>query len=94
MNGLRGTDIVSCPRRLFGENFSSEVHTSSGTSLSLIAVSPSFTAYLEKLYKETSLNPFGSCVPISRKGKVLDSGVFLLLGSLVRAMESLQMLSP
>lgn len=58
----------------------------------LTATPPSFTAYLEKLYKETSLNPFESCVPNSRRGMVLDGDVFLL-GSLVRAMESLQMLS-
>lgn len=57
----------------------------------LTATPPSFTAYLEKLYKETSLNPFESCVPNSR-GMVLDGGVFLL-GSGIRAMESLQMLS-
>lgn len=58
----------------------------------LTATPPSFTAYLEKLYKETSLNPFESCVPNSRRGMVLDGGVFFL-GSGIRVMESLQMLS-
>ena len=45
-----------------------------------------YWAYLEKLYKENCLSPFDSCVPISRRGRVLDGGVFLLLlGSLVQA---------
>lgn len=45
-----------------------------------------YWAYLEKLYKETCLNPFDNCVPVSRRGRGLDGdGFFLLLGSLVQA---------
>lgn len=71
ISGVEGSRQCD-PRRLFGENVSSETHTSSGTSLFLTTTPSSFTAYLEKLYKETSLDPFESCVPISRRGRVLD----------------------
>lgn len=54
--------------------------------LSLTSTLLSFTAYFEALYKETSLNPFDNCVPVSRNGRVLDCPVclFFLLGNLVR----------
>lgn len=51
--------------------------------------------YLEKIYKETFLNPFESCVPVSRRGRIWDGGDFLVLSAAwFRAMESLQTLSP
>lgn len=46
-----------------------------------ITISDSHTfihwAYLEKLPTETFLNSFDSWVPVSRRGRVLDGGVFL-----------------